>query len=475
MTSRRASRNAPPPTRRRGAPWTPPDERWLDVTPALPDAPAVAAFPGSRAAALASLGHLAVLREMLREGLPVHRMPLLDEDPPESIEEGRPLRSYRLVAVSVAWELEAVDVVTALRRAGLEPDPARRGPDDPLIVAGGALTLVNPRPLLAFADVVVVGEGIAAARVLAREAVAGASRTRLLNTIGALPNVLLAAEADDASAAACQAAALPLYTAGPGPLASPVVADSSAFGDAYLVEACRGCPCGCTYCVLRRGRCGPYAAYDVADVLAAVPDGVRRVGLVGGGVSDHPGLECLLESLSARGIGVTTSSLRVGALTERRVRLLAAAGARQLTVGVDGLSAALRRSIEKPLPDERIVALAEAAHAAGIESLKLYVMFGLPGETPDAVDEFAALVERVRQAVRVHVSAGPLVPKPATPLGGAPFAPLAHLRAVRAALRERLGSVVAGLDTGSIRTARREHELAHADLATARRLVGLES
>ena len=77
--------------------------------------------------------------------------------------------------------------------------------------------------------------------------------------------------------------------------------------------------------------------------------------------------------------------------------------------------------------------------------------------------------------MRVHVSAGPLVPKPATPLGGAPFAPLAHLRAVRAALRERLGSVVAGLDTGSIRTARREHELAHADLATARRLVGLES
>ncbi|MBI5499242.1 MAG: B12-binding domain-containing radical SAM protein [Deltaproteobacteria bacterium] len=456
-------------------PWTPPGERWLDVSPALPDAPAVAAFPGAYPAAMASLGFLAVLREMLAQGLPVHRMSLLDGDRPESIEEGRPLRSYRLVTLSVAWELEAVDAVAALRRAGLEPDPARRGPDDPLVVAGGALTLVNPRPLLAFADAVVVGDGIDAARLLAREALGGGGRARVLEALGSLPNVLLAAEADDASTARRQAAALPIYSSGPGPLSSPVVAEDSAFGDAYLVEACRGCPCGCTYCVLRRGRCGPYVAHVAAKVLAAVPDGVRRVGLVGGGVSDHPDLELLLEALLARGIGATTASLRVAALTERRVRLLAAAGARQLTVGVDGLSADLRRTLGKPLAGERIVELAEAARAAGVESLKLYVMYGLPGELPGAVEEFGGLVDALRSRVRVHVSAGPLVPKPATPLGDAPFAPAAHLRAVRGALRERLGSIVSGLDLGSIRTAQREHALAHADLATSRRLVGVGS
>ncbi|MBI5485769.1 MAG: radical SAM protein [Deltaproteobacteria bacterium] len=455
-------------------PWTPAGERWFGVSPALPDAPAVAAFPGTYPAAMASLGFLAVLREMLAQGLPVHRMPLLDGDPPESIEEGRPLRSYRLVTVSVAWELEAVDAVAALRRAGLEPDPARRGPDDPLLVAGGALTLVNPRPLLAFADAVVVGDGMDAARLLARAALDGGGRRHVLEALGALPNVLLAAEADDGSTAQRQAAALPSYSTGPGPLSSPVVTEDSAFGDAYLVEACRGCPCGCTYCVLRRGRCGPYVAHDAATVLAAVPEGVGRVGLVGGGVSDHPELERLLESLVARGVGVTTSSLRVGALTERRVRLLAAAGARQLTVGVDGLSSELRRTLGKPLTGERIVELAETARGVGLESLKLYVMYGLPGEAPGAVEEFAALIDEVRRRVRVHVSAGPLVPKPRTPLGDAPFAPAATLRAVRAALRERLGAIVSGLDLGSIRTARREHALAHADLATARRLVGIE-
>lgn len=421
---------------------------------------------------MASLGYLSVLRELLSQGLPAHRVPLAGAGPPASIEEGRPLRSYRVVAVSAAWELEAVEAVSALRRAGLEPDPARRGPDDPLVVAGGALTLVNPRPLLAFADAVVIGEGLAAAGTLARGVLRGAGRRELLEELGGLPNVALAERPDEAALVEREAAAVGRYTAAPGPLASPVVTEASAFGESFLVEACRGCPRGCRFCVLRRDRCGPFAPFEAQEVSAAVPAGAPRAGLVGAGISDHPALEALLERLVERGIAVSTSSLRVASLTGRHLALLARGGARQLTVGVDGLSERLRESLGKPLPARRVVALAEAARAAGIDALKLYVMVGVPRETPEDAAEFVELARSAGRHVRLTVSATPLVPKPGTPLAGAPLAPAAVLRERLESLRRGLGPL-ARLDLGSPRTAAREHALAHAGLAEARRLTGV--
>ena len=474
MSPRRAGAPAPPASRRRGSPWLPPGELWLGSSPAHPDASAALAFPGSYAAAMASLGFLAVLRELLERGLPTHRIPLADGVAPESLEEGRPLRGYRLLGVSAAYELEAVEAVASFRRGGLDPDPARRGRDDPLIVAGGALTLVNPRLLLAFADAVVVGEGIAAARLLAEAAAGGADRTELLAGLGRLPNVVLSSAAlSDEAIDELQLAAQAGYSAAPGPLASPVVTEGTAFGESFLVEACRGCPRGCAFCVLRKDRCGPYTAFDVAAVVEAVPASARRVGLVGAGVSDHPQLDELLERFVARNVRVSTSSLRVGSLDERRVRLLAAAGARQLTVGVDGLTERLRKTLGKPIAAEQILSLAESARAAGLDGLKLYVMVGVPGERDEDVAEFASLVRSASRIVRVAVSAGPLVPKPFTPLADAPFAPESVLRGRLAALRRALGPV-ARLDLASPRTARREHALAHARLRDARKLCGVE-
>jgi radical SAM superfamily enzyme YgiQ (UPF0313 family) len=197
------------------------------------------------------------------------------------------------------------------------------------------------------------------------------------------------------------------------------------------------------------------------------------VGLVGAGLSDHPDLDAILQRLVERGLGAATSSLRVAGLTERRLRLLAAAGARRITVGVDGLSERLRRGLGKPIAGRAVVRLAEAARDLGLEGLKLYVMVGLPGEGAADAEEFERLVREVARRVRVGVSASPLVPKPGTPCASWPLAPARVLRERLADLRRRLAPVARRVDLGSPRTAAREHALAHARLAEVGRLLGL--
>jgi radical SAM superfamily enzyme YgiQ (UPF0313 family) len=81
------------------------------------------------------------------------RTPLL------TLESQTPVGECDVVAFSVSFEWDYVNVLTLLRLAGIPRYAAERGPHHPLVVVGGAVTFVNPEPLAPFADVVAAGEG----------------------------------------------------------------------------------------------------------------------------------------------------------------------------------------------------------------------------------------------------------------------------------------------------------------------------
>src|SRR6185295_6302302 len=64
-----------------------------------------------------------------------------------------------VVAFSVSFEWDYVNVLTLLRLAGLPRYALERDARHPLVVIGGAVTFVNPEPLAPFADVIAAGEG----------------------------------------------------------------------------------------------------------------------------------------------------------------------------------------------------------------------------------------------------------------------------------------------------------------------------
>src|SRR5712671_3065109 len=76
-----------------------------------------------------------------------------------TLESQTPVSDFDVVAFSVSFEWDYVNVLTLLRLAGIPSYAAERSTKHPLIVIGGAVTFVNPEPLAPFADVIAAGEG----------------------------------------------------------------------------------------------------------------------------------------------------------------------------------------------------------------------------------------------------------------------------------------------------------------------------
>src|SRR5258706_8064237 len=101
-----------------------------------------------------------------------------------TLESQTPVSDFDIVAFSVSFEWDYVNVLTLLRLAGIPAYAAERSPKHPLIVIGGAVTFVNPEPLAPFADVIAAGGGEALIPGL-RRALSAASRPAQLLQIPA--------------------------------------------------------------------------------------------------------------------------------------------------------------------------------------------------------------------------------------------------------------------------------------------------
>jgi len=385
--------------------------------------------------------------------------------PVRSAGTGRRLSDFDVVYVSVAWELEMPVLVRALAVAGVQPDRASRPANHPLVVAGGPLTRSNPDLLAACADAVFVGEADASFGAIAAALDGADGRADALARLAAVPGCWVpAVHGVDIAPPAPIAATNP-----DAPLRSPPHNPPNRFGGAFLVEVGRGCPRSCAFCVARTGAV-PARFVPAERILAAVPEGIARVGLLGAAVSDHPHLHRIVRGLLAREIEVTLGSVRADRATPELAELLARSGLRTLTIAADGVSEALRASIRKDVTAAHLLAAADAARDAGIRRLRLYAMVGLPGESDADLDEFCELLDMLAGRQRVAVSVSPFVPKRFTPLADAPFLPVREHKRRLALLRRRLGSRVQ-LRITSPREAELEYRLSHVRGEAARQAL----
>ncbi|MGE0397155.1 MAG: radical SAM protein [Kofleriaceae bacterium] len=402
-------------------------------------------YPSPYRTAMSSLGYQQIYRVLNdMPGVAADRAMLPDEGAPAghliSLETGRPVGGYPLLAYSVAYELEIAGVVETLERAGIPALARDRERHHPLIVAGGPLTFSNPAPLAPFFDVILVGEGEEVVRELVelgRDV--GFDRERVWAAIAGRPGFYLPHAPD----AGFVEKVPPVAQASDEllPARSVITTPNTELANMFMTEAARGCSRGCTYCVMRRSTNGGMRIVPRETIIAGIPEGTRRVGLVGAAVTDHPDIAAIVRDVVDGGREVGISSLRADKLTDELVGLLARGGYRTLTVAADGASERMRRVVERSTREEHLLRSAQFAAAHRLHTLKIYMMLGVPSETDADVDELVAL-SRQLAAIHPRVAYGlaPFVAKRNTPLDGTPFAGIDVVEARLARLRKGLSA-----------------------------------
>jgi radical SAM superfamily enzyme YgiQ (UPF0313 family) len=441
------------------------------------DLSAILVYPNAREVALSSLGFLKV-HGMLAARSAVADFAYLPGPPPSPVlspaqglllgeRTRREARAFDFLGFSVSYENDYVNVVRLLDMAGIEPVGERRSEAFPFIVIGGFTMFMNPRPLAPLADAIVVGEAEPVLgemlEILAAAKSGGWSRGRLRERVSSLRGVLV----PGAGQAAVERVWAQPDSFAPEPAGLPAGGDAH-FGDMRLVEVGRGCGRGCLFCAagcLYR----PVRMREAAEILNAAGR-ARRVGLVGPAVADHPDLEGMIEILVEGGARIGVSSLRADRVTARLAGLLAEGGMKTATIAPETGSEDLRMRMGKKIIDGQLLDCVRVLAEAGIPTVKLYFMIGLPGETDEDVRAIAGLVGRlaeVRGRSRLSVSAAPFVPKPGTPLEDAPFADMKVLRR-RAGLLKAIRAIRGcTLKVASLESAWLEAALARADESMA--------
>ncbi len=383
------------------------------------------AYPSPYSAGMSSLGYQRIYRAIMEApGMACERLFLDDEaekDPglqgrPQTYESRRPMDDFPVIALSVAYELEIAGVASLLEGAGI---PARRSQRDgryPFVLAGGPLTFSNPLPLAGFVDAILVGEAEELVISVLRALESIQDRAAQLEALARIPHVYVP-ELHGAvlpSVAKANDALIPAW--------APIRTPHAVLSDMFLIETERGCSRMCTYCVMRRSTNGGMRMAPMEKILGLIPDGARRVGLVGAAVSDHPRIVQIVNTLADQGREVGLSSLRPDRLSDEFVAALKRAGYKTLTTAMDGPSERLREKLERKAKVKNLVACAERARKHGMDRLKLYLMIGLPEETDADIDECVAFTTELSRIIPVSLGIAPFCAKRNTPMDGEPFA-----------------------------------------------------
>lgn len=358
-----------------------------------------------------------------------------------TFESQRPVADHDLVAFTCNYEPDYVNILRCLELAGIPLWQHQRQDNDPMVLLGGAITLLNPEPVADFFDLICVGEGEGMMEPLVDS---------LRRTVGQPREERLMAVAVEAGFYVPHFYE-PSYRDGrfagltPKHGLSPVVAknyidrdlfaeqethsvvltEETEFGRSFLIEVSRGCPYICRFCTV--GFSYPKVRWRSLDKLWKCIERVKphhpKVGLVSATVGNHPEIKELCKKLMAEDLGVGFSSLRSDQLPDEMIEAMVKSGSRSMTLAPETGSEALRRSINKRFSDESYFDAAERAFRGGIQNLKMYSMVGLPNETEEDIEALVSLVKRTREvqrragqaSSRITLGMGLFVPKPLTP------------------------------------------------------------
>jgi len=317
-----------------------------------------------------------------------------------SLETGRPIVDFDLIAFSISFENDYLNLPPLFQLLQIPLFRRDRSEKYPLLLCGGVCAFLNPEPLAEVMDLFAIGEAepILPGMIELLQSRCDVPRQQLFDELSTLPGLYV----PEQYRVDYDAQGFPVYRSvagGPGKVArqwvknidermamSCVLTPSTEFADMRLIEVSRGCPRACRFCaagfIYRPFR--QHSLEVLTRELADAPS-VDRTGLVAAAVTDSEALVQFGRAIQAGGGEVSVSSVRIDAISEAEVAMLADSGHKTLALAPEAGSQRLRDLLNKGIDEEQILAAVTMIAQGGIPNLKLYFMVGLPGENSEDV------------------------------------------------------------------------------------------